>query len=185
MVKKATSRKQVDVLTKYRNLFFLSALVITFLSLATALSYRVQYLDSRESTFYPNIYWELGDIVEGKGFIYSVADVRTDTQDIPSYWELAEGNVFLLVRVALKNTSDSTLEFSPVSTMQVRSEDGVYYEVSSAPGIKDSLGGPVLPGETVYGEVGFTVPGTMKKGNLVYVPSQPDQHTITTNISVP
>ena len=186
MTKTKKTQKQLFAFTKNQTQLLIVFLVfLSFISLSTAFMYRVKYLENATQAAYPLTTWQTGDIVEGDGFIYSLTSVRTDAQGIPSYWELDSNSVFLLARLSFKNTSTQKLEFSPVLTMQVRDETGTTYEVSSAPSIRDSLGGPILPGQTVSGEVGFTVPRTMKSGFVIYAPAQADQHIISTAITLP
>lgn len=182
---KEPQKKQFDLMKDQTPVLIVFLIILVFVSLSTAFMYRIKYLDTTKQAAYPLTTWQPGDIVQGDGFIYSLTTIRTDSQSIPSYWELDDNSVFLLARLSLKNTSTEKFDFSPVLTMQVRDESGMTYEVSSAPGIRDSLGGPILPGQTVSGEVGFTVPKTMKSGFVIYAPAQADQHIITTAITLP
>jgi hypothetical protein len=182
---KNPQKKQFDLMKDQTPVLIVFLIILVFVSLSTAFMYRIKYLDTTKQAPYPLTTWQPGDIVTGDGFIYNLTSIRTDTQSIPKYWELDANSVFLLVRLSLKNTSTQVLEFSPVSTMQVRDESGATHEVSSAPGIRDSLGGPINPGQTVSGEVGFTVPKTMNSGFVIYAPAQAGQHIITTAISLP
>lgn len=179
---KSAKKKTLPTIWHNQNLHMIGAglmLVILFLAVSSSLFYRYKYVQQQTpSSSYPLATWQPGDIINEDRFIFSFNSARTDTQDIPHAWELESGNKFLMVNLSFKNLQNIDYQLSPITSMRVEGDDGVTYDVSSAPFIKDSLGGPVKPGQTVRGEVGFTVPETLTSGDFVFDPGLIDAHQI-------
>ncbi len=159
--------------------FFLSTKLILIilagfavLSISAAAYFRLLYVsETNRINTYDQTTWQQGEIIIDDRFAFSFNGIRTDESEIPGIWELEENNHFVIVNVSFKNTSEQTYQMSPITTMQIKDESGRYYTVSSATALRNSIGGPVEPGQTIVGEVGFTMPKAVKNGTFLFTPN--------------
>jgi hypothetical protein len=190
MKRKRISRQRIaqSVQKMGRRQFIVSGLLLLIFALlgGSAVYYHIEYVReyTAAQTSYPLHAWQTGEIVTHSAFAFRLNSVREDTHDIPHVWELAPGQKYVMVNVSFKNTSRETYQLSPIRTMQLRDASGTLYQVTSAPYIQDSLGGPVAPGQTVSGEVGFTIPVTAKDINFIFEPHVLNAHTIVVKCKV-
>jgi hypothetical protein len=64
-----------------------------------------------------------------------------------------------MVQVKIKNKTEKVVSFLPVLQTYLRDGNGVKYEITTAPNIKQAaVAGPIAPGDTVSGQIGFQVP---------------------------
>lgn len=174
MTKKA--KKQV---TQSQFIAAVLALVFFALAVGTSVYYRYKYVTTKNQLHtYALKTYSPGEIVVDDRFAFSFNSVRTDTSTVPGFWELAEGDRFVLVSMTFTNRSDDVFELSPISLMHLIDGAGMSYDVTSAPAIKDSLGGPVKPGQTVRGEVAFTLPASTTSATFTFDPRLVDAHLI-------
>lgn len=140
---------------------------------ATAVYYRYQLSvmqAGRSGDYYPHQAWNKGEIIAGKDIVFTVLTTRTDTQAVPQYWPLPDGHHFVLVKVAFKNRTSTAYQLSPVTSMTLVDAAGTQYPVTGAPYALDPVGGLVAPGQTVTGEVGFTVPSDAQELRFYFKP---------------
>jgi hypothetical protein len=189
-ISKHRIRQSIEKLTR-RQFMVAGVLLLIFALLGgSAMYYRIEYVREyvRARTvaqaLYPLQTWQTGEIVSNSAFAFRLNSAREDTHDIPHFWELVPGQKYVMVNLTFKNTSQETYHLSPIRTMQLRDASGTLYQVTSAPYIQDSLGGPVAPGQTVSGEVGFTVPAAAKDINFIFEPHVLNAHTIVVKCKV-
>jgi hypothetical protein len=152
----------------------------------TAVYYRYRYLREKNTLHtYANKLWTPGEIIIDDRFAFSFESVRTSTVQVPHFWELPANSRFVIVRLSFKNNMKSVFHMSPIASMHLSLGNGSVVQVSSAPDIKEALGGPVESGKTVSGEVGFIVPADIKDADLIFDTKLPDAHLIRVAFSVP
>lgn len=188
MSKKANIKKRkksLDTHTNKKLFSVLAILIVLIISLFFGGFYRYKYvtLKSTVST-YPLQIWQPGEIVNDDRFIFSFNSARSDSKDIPTVWELPPDQVYVIVNVSLKNLTNADYQLSPITSMHIEDDNRNVYNVSSAPFIKDSIGGPVSPDQTVRGEVGFTLPTNVKSGTFIFNPGLPNAHQIRVPFSI-
>ena len=98
----------------------------------------------------------------------SFNSVSFDAVGMPNVWTPGEGKQFAMIDLTVVNQKADVLHFSPVSCLTLQDEAGTVYEVTSAPNLKSGLGGPIASGQSATGQVGFTVPVTVKGLKLHY-----------------
>lgn len=164
-----------------------TVLLLVFAGMAVStIYYKFQYahVNSVVHAQYALKVWQPGEIIGNSDFMFRFNSARSDTHTIPHMWELADGQKFVIVNVSFKNTTGVVYHLSPIKTMQLKDASGKLYSVTSAPYIQDSLGGPVAPGQTVSGEVGFTVPTGATDLQFVFEPRIANAHTIFVTFKV-
>jgi hypothetical protein len=188
MSKKTTPKKHAQTTirsyAKVPHLLIAVALLLFFITAISGVYYRLQLVAQQTKTDYPLQVWQQGEIVVDDRFAFSFNSVRTDTKDIPRVWELPSGFQYVMVNVSFKNTTTNDYHLSPIKSMHIQDEQNRTYDVTSAPTIKNSLGGPVKTGQTVTGEVGFTLPVGVTKGSFIFNPNLPDAHQIRVQFSL-
>ncbi len=177
--KKNESKKLLKI-SSFRIVFVSVICVLLFgLAVLSSVYYRYKFVNLQHKIeTYELKNWSEGELVTDSRFVFSFNDAHTDSREIPHVWELGSGQQYLIINMTFKNTSGIVYQLSPISYMQILGNDGETYKVSSAPFIKNSLGGPVEPGQTVRGEVGFTIPTTLSSGDFVFDPGLVDAHQI-------
>ena len=101
----------------------------------------------------------VGERVDGDNLSMVVRDV-SETTSLGEFTEADEGNVFVVGRLAVKNTTSSEFaDFnSLLQTRLVDDEDFTYDEAITASTGQDLTAGQLAPGEVVRGDVVFEVP---------------------------
>lgn len=142
------------------------------MSLSAAVYYRFKFVSvaANSDNYYAFKVWQPNDIVESKDIAFSFNGARADTTSIPNFWVLESGKKYVIVDASFKNKMDADYQLSPVMSMKLIDDAGNEYGVTSAPAITSGLGGPVAPGVTSRGEVGFTVPQEAQKLSFRFEP---------------
>lgn len=180
---KSHSKKSIKLKYLNRNIIILVLAILFALMTATAFYYRYQFvIESKSIDSYNQQTWNEGEIIIDDRFAFSLNSVYSDTTEIPNFWELNDGDRFVLVNISFKNTSSVDYQLSPITSMQILDVVGNVYTVSSAPAIKNPLGGAVLPGVTVRGEVGFEIPEDVTQAKFIFNPNLEGAHLIEVNI---
>lgn len=99
----------------------------------------------------------VGERVEGEGMEMVVRGVES-TRQIGEFQEADSGNTFLVLRLAVKNTSDEFADFSSHFQATVQNPDGVAYEASFNVTDTPLQSGLLAPGEVNRGDLVFEVP---------------------------
>lgn len=94
--------------------------------------------------------------------------ITYDDVGIPPVWIPGEGQQFVMIELTVANKSGEVFHFSPVAQLMLTDSSGKTYEVTSAPKLINGLGGPIDPGVTLTGQVGFTVPKNVENLRLTY-----------------
>lgn len=186
LVSQLKSAARLD--TKQSSILFIGVLFALVMAVGSATYYRFKYAEAtqpRLGDYYGYKVWAPGDIVESKDIAFSLNGVRTDTTNVPKFWELQEGNQYVIVDVSFKNRTYKPYELSPVMSMKVRDNvSGKEYGVTSAPAIEQGLGGQVASQETMRGEVGFTLPVDAKDLTFIFEPYLSSSAPITVNFTI-
>lgn len=143
-----------------------------------ALVYRMELINADNNV---DLTSQVGDLVIRKDIAMEVSSVRSDRVMIPEYWQLADDKKFVILDITFKNRMNHSYGLSPINTMRLIDKNGVSYEVTSAVSITNGLGGEVLSGQTVNGEVGFTVPISQNEFTFEFIPNVGNKKTIITN----
>jgi hypothetical protein len=100
----------------------------------------------------------VGEVVEGDQLSMVVRSVEK-TESLGEYQEADQGNTFLLVRLAVKNsTSDAFLNFSGFLQTSLKDGSGYNYSQTIAATGKTFTGGQLAPGEVSRGDIAYEVP---------------------------
>lgn len=188
MIRKPLSRfRKILIYTSKHGKNLVLAVLLVFFAVAvfSSIFYKVKLVQEQQKfSSYPLQAWQPGEIVQDSRFAFSFNSVRTSKQGIPHFWEAPSGKHFVLVNVSFKNNLNTDFHLSPISSMKIRGSDNIDYPVSSAPTIKNSLGGPVSAFQTVRGEVGFTLPSDIKTGTFIINPAIVGAHQISVHFSL-
>ncbi len=150
-----------------------------------AVYYRVHGLDTEEVYHtYPLKVWQQGEIVSSDSIAFRVNSLRTDTVQVPGYWELPDGGQFVVLSLTVTNKTDAPYILSPITTMHLKDQAGTQYQVSSAPSITQAFGGELPAGQSVTGEVGFITQKGATSLQLFYDPRTSGDQTIITNLKL-
>lgn len=156
-------------------------------SLSAAVYYRYKYIQGSQanaSNYYGYKTWSPDEIVVSRDIAFSFNGARTDKTTVPGFWDLEPDSKYVIVDVSFKNSSSKPYQLSPILSMKLTDDAGKDYSVTSAPAITKGLGGQVNPGETMRGEVGFTVPDPAKKFTFVFEPYVVSSAPISVNFTV-
>ena len=148
-------------------------IVLLAVSISSAIYYRYKYVTAivpSSEDHYAYKVWQPYDIIESKDIAFSFNGSRLDSTQVTGFWELPEGQQYVVVDVSFKNKTNDFYQLSPVSSMYLKDSAGKEYRVTSSPSITSGLGGQVTPGDTMRGEVGFTVPKTATKLTYFFRP---------------
>lgn len=146
---------------------------ILVIALSSAVYYRYKFVQSSNvnaADYYGYKTWSPNEIVVSRDIAFSFNGARTDRTTVPGFWELESGSKYVIVDVSFKNSTNKPYQLSPILSMKLTDESGKDYSVTSSPAITKGLGGQVAPGDTMSGEVGFTVPDSAKKFTFVFEP---------------
>lgn len=100
---------------------------------------------------------KLGEVVQGDSLKMVVRKIRT-TKKLGQFSEAESGNTFLVVRMAVKNTSDGFIDFSGFWQARVKDATNHVYTASFT-GTDHPLGSGVLAsGEVARGDMVFEIP---------------------------
>lgn len=99
----------------------------------------------------------VGELVEGEGMEMVVRAVER-TRQIGEFQEADSGNTFVVLRMAIKNTSDGFADFSSHFQATVQNPDGVAYEASFNVTDHPLQSGLLASGEVTRGDLVFEVP---------------------------
>ncbi len=168
-MKKYTKKQKKLFMRKVSLLGVILMTALFTVAVVSAVYFRVKYVN--EKINYPFQVWQPGEIVMNRDIAFSLNAMRTDEIQIDGMWELPDEHQFVLVNISFKNMSEDTYHLSPIKTMKIKDINDNIYEVSSAPSIQDSLGGPVESGKTVRGEVGFILPKNITDATFVFSPT--------------
>lgn len=99
----------------------------------------------------------VGEIVDGENLSMVVRE-RTTTESLGEYTNAEAGNEFVVVRMAVKNTSSQYVEFSSFWQSRVKDPENHVYEPSVSTTDHPIQSGVLAPGEVARGDVVFEVP---------------------------
>lgn len=99
----------------------------------------------------------IGDIVDGEN-ISMVARETTTTDSLDEFTEADEGNEFVVVRLAVKNTSSQYVDFSSFWQSRLKDSQNRVYEPSVSTTDHPIQSGVLAAGEVARGDVVFEVP---------------------------
>lgn len=89
--------------------------------------------------------------------------------DFGDFYDADAGNEFVLVRIALKNTSDDYLSVSNLLQTRMRDDDDYQYSQTFAPGDEATFNdGQFVPGEVERGGIPFEIPEDASGLELVF-----------------
>lgn len=129
-----------------------------FLTAGAALALPGRLTRTRQATYQDNqITARVGERVDGEYLSMVVRDVHT-TDAIGEFQEADSGNEYVVVRVAVKNTSDQYLSFSEFLQTRIRDDEGYSYRTAFAVTNNSMSGGQLVPGEVERGDLVFEVP---------------------------
>lgn len=100
---------------------------------------------------------KLGELVEGDNLAMVVRDLRTTTK-LGQFSEAASGNTFVVVRMAVKNTSDGFVDFSSFWQSRVKDDSNTVYDPSLQSTDHPITTSVLASGEVARGDVVFEVP---------------------------
>ncbi len=180
MVKSKTKKLVGNIVSYKKSFFYIATTVLFMIAVFSAVFYRYQTIKLKTIVnTYQLKQWQPGEIIQDDRFSFSFNSVRYDTVQVPGFWELEQGKQFVIVNISFKNNSSITYQLSPITSMTILDDNANNYHVSSAVDIHNSLGGPVNPGETVRGEVGFTLPDSIHSGQFIFNPNLQDANQIS------
>lgn len=99
----------------------------------------------------------LGEVVDG-GEMSMVARDFSTTESLDEFQEADEGNQFVVVRLAVKNTSADFVDFSSFWQTQLKDAENVVYDASFGVTGNPFDSGSLAPGEVSRGDVVYEVP---------------------------
>ena len=178
-------KKRRAQVSRHQSVLIVAIVVAVFLlvlSLVQGLQYRYDYIQLKNQR-YPLKVWKLGDAIDDQKLVFVTSSIVSDDKGIEEIWQPPEGQKFIVVNMSFKNKTGVDYQLSPVSTMKLKDSDNLEYEVSSAPVIKNGLGGVVKNGETATGEVGFLAPKSAKNLKLFFDPRVANEQTIIVSLN--
>lgn len=180
---RALSRSIRRVFTNRRSTraLLLTWAILTIFATASAVYYRYQsaaQTQPKASDFYSYKAWAKGDIIENKDIAFTLSSTRTSTQAVPQFWPLPEGHHYVMATVSFKNKTNAVYELSPITSMYLADSNGTQYPVTGAPFSVHPVGGPVAAGQTMSGEVAFTVPDNASNLSFFFRPYLPSSAPI-------
>lgn len=101
---------------------------------------------------------QLGEVVEGDKLSMVIREV-SETTELSQFQTADQGNVFKVVRLAVKNTtSDEFLSFSGFLQTTLKDDEDFTYDQTIATSAQTFTGGQLAPGEVSRGDVVYEVP---------------------------
>ncbi|WP_135305981.1 DUF4352 domain-containing protein [Haloarcula amylovorans] len=100
---------------------------------------------------------KLGEVVEG-GNISMVALETSTATKLGEFQEAGSGNEFVIIRLAVKNTSDSFIDFSSFWQTRLKDSQNHVYDATFGATAHPFDGGSLAPGEVSRGDVVYEVP---------------------------
>ena len=151
----------------------ISKLKISFITLIMLLvfTFIIGFLVSRN--FQPklmaniNKIYKIGQVVTGDNYSFYIKGVRYDEKGagplIPK-----KGDKFIIPKIVLKNTSNTSFEFIPFLFLYVKDSEGNVYTSDAIISEGNQSSGLLLSGDVLQEEVGFSVPVNAKGLTLFF-----------------
>lgn len=110
----------------------------------------------------------VGELVSGDQMELVIESFDRDV-DFGDFYDADAGNEFVLVRIALKNTSDDYLSVSNLLQTRMRDDEDYQYSQTFAPGDEATFNdGQFVPGEVERGGIPFEIPEDASELELVF-----------------
>src|ERR1700710_969046 len=121
MSKQEHAKHHVPHIVAKRGMILTLVFTILFAtSVITSIYYRYKYETNKNVLHtYALKTWAAGDIVVDDRFAFSFNSARSDTTDIPHFWELAPDEKFVIVDVSFMNRANTDFQLSPISLMHL------------------------------------------------------------------
>ena len=110
----------------------------------------------------------IGDTVTQNGVSMTVNSVRTTTEG--AFGSGPEEDVYLIIDATIENNTDDSLNLSALLSYDLRGSDSYSYDVDIFVDTKGDLGGEVMPGSRLRGEIAYDVP-TLEFYEFYFEPS--------------
>ncbi len=114
-----------------------------------------------------NKIYKIGQVVTGDNYSFYIKGVRYDEVGagplVPK-----KGNKFIIPKIVLKNTSESSFEFIPFLFLSVKDSEGNVYTSDAIISEGNQSSGLLVAGDVLQEEVGFSVPKGAKGLTLFF-----------------
>ncbi|MBX0298156.1 DUF4352 domain-containing protein [Haloarcula nitratireducens] len=110
---------------------------------------------------------KLGEVVEGDNLSMVARETSTTTQ-LGEFQEAGNGNEFVVIRLAVKNTSDSFIDFSSFWQTRLKDSENTVYDPTFGATAHPFDGGSLAPGEVSRGDVVYEVPKNAEGLNMQF-----------------
>ncbi len=163
--KPADQAKVFNSVIKYLAIFIVVVVLIALLSA------------NKAGQPYPYKTWNMNETVQDKKLSFTTTSTKEDPIGAPGFWAPAPDETFLIINMSYKNKTNEVYHLSPINYMKLKDNNNQEFPVTSAPSLTQGFGGPVNPGETMTGQVGFIVKKSSKGLKLIF-----DPHLVNENI---
>lgn len=127
--------------------------------------------------------FSIGDTVQADPWQIVVSAVKTSTGS-GSTTPQAD-NVFLLIDVSLKNTSDQAQDFSSSLSFRLQDNTGQNYQAVSIPNISPPPDGSVQAGGQIHGTLSYQIPRNLAQVMLAFTPGFTSSSFAAWDLNVP
>jgi hypothetical protein len=127
--------------------------------------------------------FNIGDTVQADPWQVVVNAVKTSTGSALTKPQV--DNIFLLVDVSLKNTSDQAQDFSSQLSFRLQDTSGQNYQAVSISNVAPLADGRVQAGGRIRGTLSYEIPQTLKQVTLAFTPGFTSSSFAAWDLTVP